>query len=41
MKLMHHQELHQEHQAHLKSVVCYPHNVTLPHEQLHGFLHQE
>ena len=35
---MHHQEHQKEHQAHQTrcDLVCHPHDVTLPYEQLHG-----
>ena len=38
VRLMHHQEHHQGHQAHrtVLDVVCHPHSVMLPHERLHG-----
>ncbi len=35
---MHHQEHHQgtRHLQKIHDAVCYPHNITPPHEQLHG-----
>ena len=38
MRLMHHQEHHLGHLKTILAVVCYTHNVTLPHEQLHSVL---
>ena len=38
MRLLHHQEHHLGHQARtaILDEVCHPHNVALPHQQLHG-----